>query len=212
MHVSLFLLPCLLFTQGCHVSQLSLEGDGSYNSNGSWSASGKVGLVIVSHSVASNVAQSDLSQFAYAGFVVSASVPSSAFSPDSSSQAVTTLTATTDTGFTSSIQVVLQTTSAAIDPINSGDAVYSYVLPDTPELEAWSATVAANTNSSATITSNGNLPFTGTSGTYPIGLQITSIVADPSPVATVSYSESAPDDNNPCPLGHTHCSQVPPGN
>jgi hypothetical protein len=212
MHVRAFLLlPRLFFTQGCHVSQVAVSGTGSVSSNGTWSAGGTVSAVFVPHSVASNIAQSDLSQFPAAGFVVSASVPSSAFSSDSSSQAVTTLTATTDTGYTSSIQVVLQSTAAAINPINAGDAVYSYVLPDTPQLEAWSATVAANTNSSASITSDGNLPFTGTGGTYTIGLQITSTVTDPSQVATVPYSEAPPDDN-PCPLSHPHCSELPPGN
>jgi hypothetical protein len=208
---ALFLLHCLFFAQGCHVSQVSLQANGSYSSNGTWTAGGNVGIVFVGHSVASNVAQSDVSQLPSAGFVVSASLPSSAFSPNPSAQAVTTLTATTDTGYTSSIQVVLQPTAAAINPINAGDAVYSYALSDTPELEAWVATVAANSSSSVTITNDGNLPFVGTAGDYSIGLQITSVVTDPSSVVTVSYSEAPPDDS-PCPLSHPHCSELPPGN
>lgn len=126
------------------------------------------------------------------------SIPSE-FALNSSSPPQITLTATTDTGYVSSITMTLQPTSTTVAPVNPGDTVYGYSVPSSATLTAWEQNVGANTTSEAQISAVSTLPLksSGNSGTY----QVTSIAQTPSTNASASTSISIGLSGNPgkCP-------------
>lgn len=154
------------------------------------------------------VAADDVAHIPSTGFVVSSSAPSSQFSIDTSRSPYATLTATTDTGFTSSITVPLQLVGAAINPINAGDSVASYALTETSQFDVWAQTVAQNTQAGATIQATAYEPFLSapTSGTYTVSSQSTNSVTAPSNVAAAQITIAAPPPST-CGVGHTKCYQ-----
>jgi hypothetical protein len=113
------------------------------------------------------------------------SIPSE-FTPNTSSPAQVTLTATTDTGYVSSITLTLQPTSTTVGPVNQGDVVYAYAAPSSTALTTWEQNVGANTTAQAQISAASTMPLTDTDnpGTY----QLTSIVQTPAGSATSSTS------------------------
>ena len=187
----------LLLLNGCHVESYQVSSSVSVSSTGTVTTTVGVSATIKPNAVMSNVEASDVAALPSTGFVVSASLPSSNFTPDGSNIPTTTITAVTDTGFTSSITVQLQPTNPVIGPINTGDAVYSYAVPSTSALNSWAQEVSQNTASSATITSTGGLPFISAQnpGTYPVTVEVSNTQTSPT---TSSTQYTVVPQNNGC--------------
>jgi hypothetical protein len=106
-----------------------------------------------------NVAEltiADLSTVEDGSYTLSLSAPSSMFSASTSASSTTTISVTTDTGYTSSITLPLTSVSSAISPVNSGDEVFSFNISNTSTLDAWVQNIAANTTSSISLTNTAN--------------------------------------------------------
>lgn len=122
-----------------------------------------------------DVSPSDLQQNPPTSFTIIVNAPSDAFAVNSNSPAQTTLTATTDTGYTSSITVTLQQVASSTAPVSNGDAVYTWSVPNTTALTNWAQAVASHTTNSMQLTSAAGLPLVSTkAGTYTIPVQINS--------------------------------------
>jgi hypothetical protein len=120
-------------------------------------------------------------------FALAQSIPSE-FTPNPSSPPQVTLTATTDTGYVSSITVTLQPASTTVAPVNQGDVVYGYSVPSSTALTTWEQNVGANTTSETQISAASTLALTnnGNAGTY----QVTGIAQTPSGSSSASTSIS----------------------
>ena len=164
----LFLLPCMFAVQGCHVSQYTATFTetcalpGSSSSGCTETAGGTA--TFVPKVIAQTVYPSDLVSTNDGSYTISISAPSNTYSLNSGATPETTLTATTDTGYSSSITLLLTPVSAVISPVNHGDAVFSFNLPNTPAVNTWVQTVSANTNTSLTLTTSASLPLTMVAG------------------------------------------------
>lgn len=108
-------------------------------------------------------------------FTIIANAPSDAFTVDPNSPPQTTLTATTDTGYTSSVTVTLQQVASTTAPVSSGDEVYTWTVPNTTALSNWAQAVASHTTNSMQLTSSSEFPLVSTkAGTYTLAVQINS--------------------------------------
>jgi len=121
-------------------------------------------------------------------YTIVQSVPSALYTSSTSAPQVT-LTATTDTGYVSSITLSLASTTTWVSPVNSGDVVYAWTIPQTAQFETWQQQVSANSSAEAEITGVSNATFVAAQpGTY----QLTSIVQTPSSSASASTTISVP--------------------
>jgi hypothetical protein len=192
------MLPCLFAIQGCHVSQFTSSTTVtcavSGPTEGACSIAVTEAITVVPKVVAQTVGASDLASTADGSYTISASAPSSLFSANTSVASTTTITATTDTGYSSTITVSLTPTSPAIAPVNEGDAVFSYNLPNTPAFNSWVQTVAANTNASMTLTSSAALPLqiTAAPGSFTVTTVLTSNDTGSVNTGNVQFVRSAP--------------------
>jgi hypothetical protein len=202
----------MLMVSGCRVQSYTIGGTSSYNSTTGSTETVTTTIQIVPHATVGNVDPTDLSSTASSNIVFPTSQDALNFSPDSSGIPTATLVATTDTGYQTSVTVQLQPVSAAINPLNPGDAVYSYAITDSPALETWAQQASQNAQSSVSLAATGSLPFISAQapGNYTLSGQTTSSVTDPSGVATAIYS--VPDPNNNGCNGRPHCLVLPPGN
>jgi hypothetical protein len=209
--MSAAILPLVL--SGCHVQMYQIAESESYNSEtGAWTTTITQTVTIVPHAVVGNVDPTDLSSIASSGITFSSSQDAQNFSPDSSGTPTATLVATTDTGYQTTVTVQLQPVSSAINPVNSGDAVYSYAIVGSPEIDNWAQAASQNAQSSVSVSAVGSLPFVSQQipGTYTLAGQTTSQVTDPSSVSTASYY--VPDTGGDGCSGRPYCYVVPPGN
>lgn len=221
MHISnltkptaLLCLLCLPTMQGCHVSGGSVSTSVSVNDQtGAVTTTVTGTLNIAPDMVYSGLAVADLNDIPSSGYVVSLSVPSGSFIPDPNGTPTTTLTATTDTGYSSSITVALQPTSPAVSPINSGDVVYSYSLPNTTEVNDWIQQVALNTSSTTTLSSSAGLPIVavGNPGNYNLNVEITSAQVGSIDLGTSNISVQPSDPPPSCDPGENCVTQPAPG-
>lgn len=160
----------LLALTGC---TRSVKASVSANSNGVVTGTVSMSWTVKSQIAVANVSPSDLGQNPATSFAIIVNAPSDAFAVNPNSPAQTTLTATTDTGYTSSVTVTLQQVASSTAPVSSGDAVYTWSVPNTAALNAWEQDVAAHTTSTMQVTSSSGLPLMTTkSGTYTIPVQI----------------------------------------
>lgn len=92
---------------------------------------------------------------------------------NTSSPVQATLTATTDTGYTSSITVTLQPTTSTTAPVAPGDAVYTFLLPYTSAVANWASAATANANTSINVDTSiiSALTLQGIPGTYTVTIQ-----------------------------------------
>lgn len=111
-------------------------------------------------------------------------------------QAVVTLVATTDTGYTSSIAVPVTASSMGSTQANS--ISYAYTVPDSTDLQNWKSQVDANTTNTATLSVQTSVPavVTGTAPSYPVQITATSPMGDFN-VATVNVSGNATSPSGP---------------
>lgn len=157
-----------------------------------------------------NLIPSDFESSFSSGYTVIANVPSADFTFGTQNPVQATLTATTDTGFTSSTTVTLQPVTSTTAPIGSGYTVYTFAIPATSELNTWVQSVGANANSTMNLSATSTIPFNdlGTAGTYTFYIQINSSQTGVQPVGSIVYSDpgsgtpnpSCPP-NKPCPVG-----------
>jgi hypothetical protein len=198
--IALSSILCLLPLQGCTVSgELSASTTcDSGTGDCKVTAGGKIDLS--SKAVAKDIAPSDLVSVGSGNYVLSASVPSN-FVPDTNGNPITTITVTTDTGYISTISLQLVPTSPAIAPVNPGDSVYSYALPNNAAFNAWMADVAANTNVGMSLTSASGLPLVdqgGSPGSYTLSTVLTSTPTGTVDGGSVGVTIGDPSGPPPC--------------
>lgn len=111
-----------------------------------------------------------------------------------------TLTATTDTGYISAITVTLQPTTSTTQPVASGDTVYTFLLPNTSEVTNWASTVAANANSSISVTSSAvsGLNLLGTPGSYVVTIQEITEQTGTTTVGSIGVTDPGITSPTPC--------------
>ena len=125
---------------------------------------------------APQLALSDFEASPATSFTLIASAPASNFIVNRNQPAQSTITATTDTGYTASVTVDLQQVTSTTLPVNPGDAVYTWSVVNSPQLEAWTQNIEANTISTLQISGSSGLPLLplGNPGLYTISGQINS--------------------------------------
>lgn len=179
LRLAAFALPACFWLSGCHVSQTTVTTQAACPvagpTQGACTVTVGTTVTIVPNAVTHTVGVSDLSTVEDGSYVISVSAPSS-FTATTSSTPTTTLSVETDQGYTSSITLGLTQVAAAIAPVNSGDAVYSFNLKNSAALESRVQKVAAKTTSTMTLTSTGGLPIqsNGSGGAFTFTTVLTS--------------------------------------
>lgn len=162
---------------GCKgTTTVSGSASGTYNfSTGQGTATVTVGVTYqFPHSQAQAQAQAqDILGFDPASVQVGESIPSAFTLNNSPVQAI--LTGTTDTGYTSTITVMLQPTTPSSGPVNAGDVVYAWAIPSSADMTTWEQQLGANATSGVNVVAKIATPFTGsgTSGNFPISFLVT---------------------------------------
>lgn len=151
------------------------------------------------------VPASDFAVSQSAGYTAIVNAPSADFALDSQNQVQTTLTATTDRGYTSSVTVTLQPVASTTAPVASGDTVYTFALQNTTALNSWVQAVQQNMTSSVTINSSTGAVFdtSQNAGTYTLNVQVNSTQTGMQPIGSVSYADPGPPDPSQC--THSPC-------
>lgn len=173
------------------------------------SGTGSVMITIKNNMVVSGLDPSTLASLSPSDFTTITSLDASNFSPNTSSPAQATLTASTDTGYSSSITVNLQQVASSTPPVNTGDAVHTYAVSDANlgQVTAWLQQVSNNTSSAAQITSVASLPMNsaGNPGTYTLSGQANSNSTGLVSVGSATMTVAPP--SNDCGIGGTKCYQ-----
>ncbi len=105
------------------------------------------------------IQKNDFEANAPESFTVIASAPASNFTVASNDPAQATFTAVTDTGYTASVTVNLQQVASTTDPVNPGDAVFTWAVVDSPQLDTWVQNVTANTSATLQLSGTSTLPL-----------------------------------------------------
>ncbi|MGA3262585.1 MAG: hypothetical protein ABSC47_00910 [Terracidiphilus sp.] len=160
---SILALPSIFFLTGCHPTQWQTTFQTSCTVSGPQQGACTIGIIqsvtIAPNAVMKSVEPSDLATIKDGSYTLSISAPSSVFTANASQSTTTTISVTTDTGYSSSITLLLTPTAPAIAPVNSGDTVFSFNLPDTPAFDAWMQNVTANTIAKMSVTTQGAVPL-----------------------------------------------------
>jgi hypothetical protein len=198
-------LPSLVLFTGCHVSGGSVTSTTSCAVSGTNAGGCTVtagGTVTFAPNAQVATAEiDDLQTISDGSYAVSVSAPT-AFTSISNGGATTLLSVTTDTGYSSSINLALTAVAAKINPVNQGDVVSSFNLPTSSALSSWIQTVAAHTNTTMKINNSAGLPFqmAAGSGTYTITTVLTSNAVGTYGLSTLSLTRGG-GDKNPCKPG-----------
>lgn len=211
------LTPGFLGLQGCHVGSVSFTGSAACTVNGPNAGDCTVtagGVVnILPGAKAQYVSANDMAATTDGSYVLSVSAPSTQFTTSAGDVAVTTITANTDTGYSSTITLPLTPVNPVVSPANSGDAVYSYNLPSSPQLAAWTQQVTANTSASMDITSTATVPLrsTGTAGSPTLTSTVTSNSIGTVNAGNINFTTmtSGPIKGVPCGQPGGLCKQNP---
>lgn len=176
--LAVLLLPLALPMGGC---------DGSWSTTGSYSYNTQTGAstITISETYKTNAAPAALSSALGAGYTITFAVPTAELT-SSSSPVQTTLTGTTDTGYTASITETITPAGSAPDSTYSGYTDYSYTVPPSQSLTNWVNAVNLNTANSATIVTATNGVFTpaGIAGNYSVYITVTSTQSGTVPVGS----------------------------
>jgi hypothetical protein len=208
-----FLWPALFPLGGCHISQTTLNTTTTCTVDGPNQGVCTVavgGSITIAPNATGLIAEpNDLFTIQDGSYVLSLSAPSSVFSSNTDGSPTTTLSVTTDTGYSSSITLPLNPVAPAVSPVNAGDAVFSFGLPDTTTFDNWMQNVAVHTVSTMTLSISGALPLqaNNTSGSVTISTVLTSNstgsvdFSDLTFFRTVTGVKCGPDSTNPgCPV------------
>jgi hypothetical protein len=189
---------------GCHVDSTEYSLQGTATCGGGKGCSGSVtGGVKV---IVKNLAPVNLSTASSAGYAVVISVPSSELTLSSTGTAQTTLTATTDTGYTSSIVVDMAPAGSATSTSLDGYTAYTFNVLPSDALTKWVNTINSNTTDSSTIVSANSAAFTsaGQEGTYTVYAQISSLAGDTPSVSAVFADPGITRTSSTC-INRTAC-------
>jgi hypothetical protein len=141
-------------------------------------------------------------------FTVIGNAPASNFVVNTSTPAQSTFTAITDTGYTATVTVDLQRVTSTTAPVNPGDAVFTWAVVNSPQLQAWVANVQSNTVSTLQLSGSNVLPLLslGNAGTYTITGEINA-----NSTGVLNAGSSTIGITSPCgPDPHVKCTE-PPG-
>ncbi len=158
---------------GCKVSG-TISGSVTCGGGKPCSGTGTVGITVSSQ--AGGVTPDVLAAGPSSGYSAVIHVPSNELTLSQTGAAQTTLTATTDTGYTTSIVVDMEFTGAAPSTLASGYTAYTFNIPPSDALTNWVNSVNNNTASSAAVVSTTSTAFTpaGQQGSYTVYMQISS--------------------------------------
>ncbi|MGD0292843.1 MAG: hypothetical protein ABSB30_03225 [Terracidiphilus sp.] len=148
--------------------------------------------------MANSVGTADLSSALGSGYTVTLAVPTAELTPTSSNPVQTTLTGTTDTGFTASITETLTPAGSAPDSTYSGYTDYSYTMPPSQNLTDWVNSLNLNTTNNATVVTSTNGVFTpaGIAGTYQVYVTLTSTQTGTVPGGSAVFTDPGPPTKN----------------
>lgn len=144
----------------------------------------------------------DLNQNSQSVYTVSIDVPSAELLPQTSTPSQTTLTATTDTGYRSSIVADMQFTGSHPSTAHSGYTTYNFELQPSSSVTGWASSVVQNTSVSLELTGTSTSIFSpqGIPGTYVVYATLSSSQLGSMPVVSTSYSDPGVQSNpGPCP-------------
>ncbi len=182
--VALFSLTALLVatTTGCSVSGSCTVSGGSGTAT-----SGSCTIRVSTN--ATGVTAMDFANAPSSGYSVIVNVPASNFTYDANSTTQTTLTATTDTGYTSSVVVDMQQVASTTAPVADGYAVYAFAAPNTASLQNWVQSVSQHTNQTVTVSSDTLAGFQdlGAAGNYTFYVSISSTQTGTVSVGSTTY-------------------------
>lgn len=124
-------------------------------------------------------------------YAIIVTVPSNELTLNPSAIPQATLTATTDTGYSSSILVNLKPAGSAPSTLVSGDTDYTFDITTTPALIAWVDSVNLNTIETSTIVTAASTIFdpTGIPGTYTVYTQVTSTQIGTIPGGSATFED-----------------------
>ncbi len=119
---------------------------------------------------------SDIQSTVSSGYSLIINAPTSNLVLASSSPVQTILTATTDTGYTSSTVATLQPIPSTTSPIAPGYTPYTFVVENSPQVDNWAQEVSRQSSSSLSVSVNTDAAFTdlGNPGTYTFYAQLNS--------------------------------------
>ena len=187
-----FIALVTLAIAGCKVT-----GTGSVNASCGGGKPCTVGGT-VGISVSNNFrgfAPSDLSGALSSGYAIIVHVPDADVTYSGSSQPQATLTATTDTGYTSSFVVNLTPAGSAPSSLYASYTAYTFNVQPSSQLTAWVNTVNAHTTSTSSMVTVSSTSFEpqGESGTYTIYAQFTSTQTGTVSVGSSSFTDPGSD-------------------
>jgi hypothetical protein len=112
----------------------------------------------------------------------------------SSSPVQTTLTGTTDQGYTASITETLTPAGSAPDPTYSGYTDYSFTMPPSTTLTNWVDALNLNTTDSSTVVNSSSGVFSpaGNAGTYAVYVSLTSTQTGTVPSGSAVFTDPGP--------------------
>jgi hypothetical protein len=184
--VSAVVCAAILFAcSGCS-GTVAISPQYTYNTGTGASTIGASGTFTWKFGSSSNATfQAEVDSISQPTYTFVESIPS-VFTSTSSTPPNITITATTDTGYTSSVTLALQSATTTVAPVNQGDVIYAYSVPASTALTTWEQDVEANYTSQVAIAFTTSVPFAsnGAPGTYPF----TTIVQTPDAYAAASGS------------------------
>jgi len=142
------------------------------------------------------------------GYTVLFHVPDSELTLATNNITQATLTATTDTGYSSAITVDLTPTGSNPSTLVSGDRAYSFVLPPSTALTDWVNTVNNNTMFTNVIDAESGVTFSlsGQEGTYIVYAQVLSTQTGTQPPSSVVFTDPGSGRESHCQPGRP-CTQ-----
>ena len=187
--LAFLVLPLTMPLTGCPKYNATVTGSCN-TTTGQCTVGGSFGISTQSQVV--SVARADLATAIGSGYTVTFAVPTDELTPASSSLVQTTLTGTTDTGYTASITETLTPAGSAADTTYSGYTDYSYTMPASQNLTDWVNSLNLNTTNNATVvtTTNGVFAPAGIAGIYSVYVTITSTQAGTVPGGSTVFTDT----------------------
>ena len=156
---------------------------------------------------APSIGAEELTQNSQSDYIVMLDVPSSELVPQAGSVSQTTLTASTDTGYRSSVVADMQFVGSHPSTLHAGYTTYNFELQPTASVTEWANSVTQNTNASLEVSGMSTSIFSpqGIAGTYVVYASLSSSQLGSMPVVSTSYSDPGIQSNpSPCP-NHNPC-------
>lgn len=176
---------------GCNVKYSATANASCNVSTGQCTVGGAI--TISSGGTSAQVSPEELTASTASGYTVIFAVPTAELTP-SSSPVQTTLTGTTDQGYTASITETLTPAGSAPDPTYSGYTDYSFTMPPSTTLTNWVDALNLNTTDSSTVVNSSSGVFSpaGNAGTYAVYVSLTSTQTGTVPSGSAVFTDPGP--------------------